>query len=228
MLQLADISTTYTILFYFSVPIITLDISSAINTKLIASMSFITDYNTLIQMNAGGIGIEQLIKAKTNFFYQLKLFSLSLLVFFVLAGLKMLGAPLILILITMLMVSLIVFFCPRSYFINNLILTRMDYCDYEKYFEEASILENGVDEYFPLSMAINVIFSLAFLATVISLLIPKIHMIVVFTYAGLVCSVFSLVIVLMRRIEKNIVVFVERGELSADFTKIFQKSDFSK
>ena len=205
-----------------------LDINSATTVKLLVNMSFISDYNTILFANTSGISLKELIRAKLRFYYVTK--SVSTVVFFITSNLIMyvFGCEPAIYILTNLLCLIILIVFPENYLISNLIYTRLNYKQYEKYLDESQILEVGSREFFPLNLLYRVMTTLVFLALIVLLFGTRFSFrISEYLIMGIMFSVFIIGIFLCRKIMKrvgnNILAFVERGDYSADFAKIFKK-----
>ena len=63
-----------------------------------------------------------------------------------------LNMPLYMIIIGNLLNLVVLNFFPKLYFTNNLIYSRMNYKNYQKYLDESKILDFGVSEFYPLNL----------------------------------------------------------------------------
>lgn len=219
-----EYTASYLIIFLI-VPIILLaDTNSNVGIKLITNMSFITDYNTLLSSNTSGFNLNKLIKNKLNFYYSVK--SGSYFIFILVYNLMYisLSMPLYMLIISNILNLIILRLFPKLYFINNLIYTRMNYKNYQKYLDESKILDFGVSEFHPLNMTFKIWVVIVFLNLIFTTIIPTVN-INILLLINLVVILISMLIVylIMNRIKKNIIHFIERGNYSADFAKIFKE-----
>ncbi|WP_165147976.1 hypothetical protein [Marinitoga sp. 38H-ov] len=222
-------NNSYIVMLILSSMLLITDINSATGVKMIANLSFIADYNTLITANTCGVKIKELLKAKIIFFYIMKTFSYILLVGGIFIFSLILGAPIWFIILLVLELILIIIFIPKMYITNNLIYTRMDYKNYEKYLDETKILQYGTKEFYPLNAMFRILSVLLIFTIIILLLFEKINIpIVVLVISSIKIITISFTYLVMQRIRNNILEFVERGNYSADFTKIFKKSNSKK
>lgn len=222
-------NNSYIVMLILSSMLLITDINSATGVKMIVNLSFIADYNTLIAANTCGVKIKELLKTKTIFFYIMKTFSYVLLIGAIIIFSLILGAPIWFIILLVLDLILIVIFIPKAYITNNLIYTRMDYKNYEKYLDETKILQYGTKEFYPLNAMFRILSVLLIFTIIILLLFKKISItILVLAICSIKLITISLTCVVMQRIRNNILEFVERGNYSADFTKIFKKSNSKK
>lgn len=216
--------TAFYLLFPVSAFVMFLDAGSVINKKLVFIFSFCCDYNTLLLLNSSGIDISLLLKSKLFLYYQSK--SLSVILYTLMLSLFsfLLGAPPAA--TALLVINGVLWFIISPYILitNNLIFTRSNYKDYEKYLDEYNIIEEGVSDFMPISVLTNImgiaIFACAVvvyafhLSTVITILGTLTVMTVLFA-STLVCSK------IMKKIRINIVASITKGEYGADFKKIF-------
>ncbi|MBE6015031.1 MAG: hypothetical protein E7241_06670 [Lachnospiraceae bacterium] len=204
-----------------------LDINSAVSVKLIVNMSFVSDYRMILVANSNGMNIEELVRSKLMFFYIIK--SISLVGYLVIANTILItsSCPWYIVLFSNLLCAIVVYFLPRSFIVNNIIYTRLDYDDYGKYLEESKILERGVGEF----IAIKVLYKLMSIVTIITpvtlLAAPIVGLYInPDVYAVIVAGLFSVAVVLvhtiMSKTERNIIHYIERGDYSVDFAKIFK------
>lgn len=205
-----------------------LDINSGISVKMLVNMSFISDYNTIIMANSNGLSLKEILNCKLRFFYIMK--STAYIFFFIImnAVLYFFKCSLMVFIGCNLLCFLVLFTMPENYLVNNLIYTRINYRDYNKYLEESQILENGISEFIP----INLLFKgmgIATLAVLIYLIAAPLiglriieeillMIVIILFIAGIVGCYL-----VMKKIHNNIISFIERGDYSADFAKIFKK-----
>lgn len=200
------------------------EIGSIMGNKLIANLSFITEYNTLRQFNCNGISIRKLSNAKLNLFYNIRFIPSIIFTITVTVGHIILGSSLFLIIANIISLFLMFIFYPKDYFTRNLVCTRMDYKNYEGYLTEKNILESGIDDFSPLNWLYNALFFSVVVLSILAFIFPNIAFIsnivciFIFIAAPVVCHAF------MKRIYKNVMSFIERGDYSADFSKIFKRS----
>ncbi|SEF94936.1 hypothetical protein SAMN04487934_105128 [Eubacterium ruminantium] len=204
-----------------------LDINSATSVKLLVNMSFISDCNTLLLSNSNGLAIKSIINSKLRFFYIMKSFSIG--IFFVVSNMIMLffHCDILIFLLENTINVAILLLMPKCYLINNLIYTRMDYKDYRKYLDESNVLEEGIGEFIPINL-LSKIMSIIVMVVLMNYTLGKmlgfsikgwiILSVVVTVYLSgiIICSV------IMSRIGKNIIGFIEKGDYSADISKIFK------
>lgn len=222
-------NNSYVVMLVLSAMLVITDVNSATGIKMITNLSFISDYNTLIIANSNGIDINKLLKYKISFFYIMKGFSYILLFLTIIVFTNVLGAPIwfsVLVLIQMLILVLIF---PKMYIINNLIYTRINYRNYEKYLEENKILEYGVDEFLPLNCLFKVLSFILIVTIGVTILFAKINIgftigVSILTEAIGIPIVYSI----MKRIGENIISYIEGGNYSAEFIKIFKQSSKEK
>lgn len=217
-------SSSYLIMFLVTVLTIILDISSTIGVKLIVNMSFISDYNTLLVCNNLGFDKRKLIKAKLKFYYIVR--SLSLLFMLIVYNIMYisLDMPIYFIIIANVLNLLILYIFPKLYLINNLIYTRIDYKDYFKYLNESRVLEFGVNDFFVLSVFFkSVILEITF--SLIFTLLFNFSKTYILFFINFFCVAVSITVLyfIMDKIYENIINFIESGDFSVDFAKIFKK-----
>ncbi|MBU5455241.1 hypothetical protein [Caproiciproducens sp. MSJ-32] len=219
----------YVVMLILSAMLLITDINSATGVKMIVNLSFIADYNTLITANTYGLKINKLLKTKILFFYIMKAFSYVLLVGIISVFSLMLGAPIWFIILLILELILIIVFMPKVYITNNLIYTRMNYKNYDKYLDETKILEYGINEFYPLNLMFRILSLVLIFTIIILLLFKKLSiLIVIINICAVEIFTIAFTYLVMERIRNNILEFVERGNYSADFTKIFKKSNNKK
>lgn len=213
------------ILMIVLVPIIILmDINSSVGVKLIANLSFVTDFNTLQILNMSGFDIKKIINSKLYFYYIIKAFSFFILFLLYNIMYLLLDTPLIILLVSNLIILCLLAFFPKLYFTNNLIYSRMDYRDYEKYLEESKILDVGVSEFLPLNLIFRFWTTLMILSLLFSTIFNLISFNVIVIIIFFIQAISSVVVYfILTRIQNNIEGFIERGDYSANFAKIFQK-----
>lgn len=222
-------NNNYVVILILASMILITDINSATGVKMIINLSFIADYNTLITANAYGIKIDKLLKSKILFFYIMKSFSYILLIGIISICSLMLGAPIWFILLLIIELILIIVFIPKIYITNNLIYTRMNYKNYDKYLDETKILEYGINEFYPLNLMFRILSMVLVFTIIILLLFKNLNIsIVIINIFSVEIFTITLTYLVMEKIRKNILEFIERGNYSANFTKIFKKSNKKK
>lgn len=218
-----EYEATYLLLFIIVPIILLMDINSNVGVKLISNMSFITDYNTLLNANTSGFDIKKLVEAKLKFYYSVKIF--AYLFFFLLSNAMffVVHMPLGLLLVANILNILIVLIFPKVYLTNNLIYSRMNYKNYQQYLEESKILDYGVAEFYPLNFIFRIWILTFFFVLIFSSVFDFMQLSVLLAIA-IVIMIVSIVIVyqIMQRIYRNIIGFIERGNYSVDFVKIFK------
>lgn len=219
-----EYTASYLIIFLLVPIILLVDINSNVGVKLITNMSFITDYNTLLSSNTSGFNLNNLIKSKLNFYYSVK--SGAYIIFILVYNLMYisLSMPLYMLIISNVLNLIILSLFPKLYFINNLIYSRMNYKNYQKYLDESKILDFGVSEFYPLNLIFKIWVVIVFLDLIFTTIIPIVN-INILLLINLVVILLSMLIVylIMNRIKRNIIHFIERGNYSADFAKIFKE-----
>jgi len=205
-----------------------LDISSAVSVKLIANMSLIADKNTVLIANTNGIDIKDILKSKLEFFYIIK--SFSIIIYFAISNIIMniFNGNIYMMLGVNLLNIMVLFMMPKNYLINNLIYTRMDYKDYRQFLDESQILDVGVNDFLPINILFKIISTVVMLilATFVLKSFIKFDIPAVIIYFLIVMSYLITIPVcskVMKRIGRNIIDFIEGGNYSADFAKIFKK-----
>ena len=123
---------------------------------------------------------------------------------------------------------MVLFMMPKNYLINNLIYTRMDYKDYRQFLDESQILDVGVNDFLPINILFKIISTVVMLilATFVLKSFIKFDIPAVIIYFLIVMSYLITIPVcskVMKRIGRNIIDFIERGNYSADFAKIFKE-----
>lgn len=219
-----EYTASYLIIFLVIPIILLVDINSNIGVKLITNMSFITDYNTLLSSNTSGFNLNKLIKSKLNFYYSVK--SGAYIIFILVYNLMYisLSMPLYMLIISNLLNLIILSLFPKLYFINNLIYSRMNYKNYQKYLDESKILDFGVSEFYPLNLIFKIWIVIVFLDLIFTTIIPIVNINILLLINLVVIAISMLIVYLiMNRIKKNIIHFIERGNYSADFAKIFKE-----
>ena len=205
-----------------------LDISSAVSVKLIANMSLIADRNTVMIANTNGIDIKNILKSKLEFFYIIK--SFNIIIYFAISNIIMniFNGNIYMMLGVNLLNIMVLFMMPKNYLINNLIYTRMDYKDYRQFLDESQILDVGVNDFLPINILFKIISTVVMLilATFVLKSFIKFDIPAVIIYFLIVMSYLITIPVcskVMKRIGRNIIDFIEAGNYSADFAKIFKK-----
>ena len=138
-----------------------------------------------------------------------------------------LNAPAYAVLFLVISCVLILWLYPIVYFTNNLINTKMDYRDYEKYLEESKILDFGVEDFLPLGITYKVKIVLLLACVVAAVLLTDVS----WLYPSVMVLIAFLSIIdhlIMKRVLRNILLFIQGGEYSADIKKIFNTSDSSR
>ncbi len=210
--------------FGFSIIIFIIEIDSVMGNKLIANLSFITDYNTLRQFNCNGINIQTLSDAKLRLFYNIRRIPTAIFIITVTIGHFIINSSFYFIIINILTLLTIYLTYPKDCFTKNLICTRMDYKNFENYLTEKNILESGTKDFYLLNWLYNfLLYSLLFSSVISSIFcnfstLSNIICICLFITCPLLCHMF------MKKIYKNIIDFIERGDYSADFSKIFKRN----
>ncbi|MCR5465213.1 MAG: hypothetical protein K6F11_00010 [Lachnospiraceae bacterium] len=205
-----------------------LDIDSAISVKMVANMSFISDRNTLLVSNANGLSIKEILNSKMRFYYIMKSAGFCILAVMINLMMASFKCEWFIILFVNLMSVMAVMLMPRNYLINNLIFSRMDYKDYRRYLDESKLLDEGIQEFIPLNLFFKTM-SIEVVATVFIFSIGRLigfstkEWIIVTIIIGTFMAGIVLCSVIMRRIEKNIINFIEKGDYSADLAKIFKE-----
>ena len=204
-----------------------LDINSSVTVKLSLNMSFISDYHLLRLYQMQGKDIKELLDAKLIFYRCLR--AGTIVFFLILMNVSMMYfyCSMIGILSTNVLCVLIWGLFPQNYLFSNLIYTRMDYDHYEKYLQESNILEMGIKEFFPL----DVLYKIMSIGTVLRLVILlfshyvgfliREEIYVAINVGIILCSIY-LCNRFMRRIGKNILQFIKKGDYSVDFAKVFK------
>lgn len=219
-----EYTASYLIIFLVIPIILLVDINSNVGVKLITNMSFITDYNTLLSSNTSGFNLNKLIKSKLNFYYCVK--SGAYIIFILVYNLMYisLSMPLYMLIISNLLNLIILSLFPKLYFINNLIYSRMNYKNYQKYLDESKILDFGVSEFYPLNLIFKIWIVIVFLDLIFTTIVPVVNINILLLINLVVMAISMLIVYLiMNRIKKNIIHFIERGNYSADFAKIFKE-----
>ena len=217
----------------FIIPIIVTfaiaDIFSATTMKLLTNYSFVAEYQTLQSYLANGLDFRNIISGKIRFFYGIK--SLGFGCYLAIANAFMYACKCdwYVFLISDSLCIMLFIVLPMCCFYNNLIYTRMNYRLYEQYMEESGLIDVGVKEFVPLSFYYSGFYFISIMEIIFVCIfnsfsiffIPK----QVFYATTIIYAVIGIVIChcIMKRIGKNICSFIERGDLSADFAKIFEK-----
>lgn len=205
------------------------DIFSATTMKLLTNFSFVAEYQTLQTYLANGLDFRDVIKGKIRFFYGIKSFGFCC--YLVSANICMytLKCEWYVFLVSNSLCVMMFVLLPKCCFYNNLIYTRMNYKLYEQYMEESGIIDVGVKEFIPLSMYYSGFYLISIIEIIVVCVCNSLPMFVIpvgVFYAITVCyAIVGLGVCnyIMMRIGKNISSFIERGDLSADFAKIFEK-----
>lgn len=215
------------IFFCLSLIMMSLDISSQVGVKMITNLSFISDFNTLRLANCNGLNLRELVQAKLRFFYSIRLAPTICTCIITGICLLTLNAPVyaIILMAGACVLGLLVY--PSVYLTNNLINTKMDYRDYEKYLEESKLLDSGVEDFMPLSLTYNTKIVLLLACVIVAILLPDVSWLyLAVTAALLLLSLADHLI--MKRILSNILLFIQGGDYSADIKKIFRKPNSSR
>jgi len=218
-----NVPQTYVILFVLVPIILAQDIGNVMTGQLLPHMSFLADYNTLLQANTIGFDLDKLVQAKFMFFYSVK--CLAYFIFFVAYNIMfvIVAMPWTFIVLNNILNLSILWLLPRMYFTNNLIYNRMDYKNYDIYVNELSFLEGQLSDFYPMRVLHTMwVFVLLFVSVVVGLSRLNDPTLMVL----LLCAFmfFSIIVVhkMMRRVHANIFQFIKRGNYSADFAKIFK------
>jgi hypothetical protein len=219
-----EYNETYLLVFAIASVVLLVDINSGVAVKLLTNMSFITDYNALLIANTTGFNIKKFIRAKLQFYYTVKF--VPYVLFFIICNIMFLlvHAPWWIVIISNLLNLVIVFIFPKLYLTNNLIFSRLNYRDYEKYLDESKLLEMGVSEFYPLNFIFRIWVLLVVLVLGCTTIFRSVINVTLLTGGLITLMIVSITIVygIMHRVHDNIITFVERGEYSADFAKIFK------
>lgn len=212
------------LLFAIGLLLFSLELSSQVNVKFLANLSFVTDYATLRLSNTNGVNLNSLVRTKLLFFYQVR--SLPTLVSVILTVICLITTKLPIYLVAIFIVICFIQFYiyPKVFFTNNLINTRLDYSDFEKYLEESKLLDTGSDDFFPIALSYRVRALLVFASIITGQLLNH----KIWIYIGLAVLLITIGLFehcLMRRILRNILNFIQRGDYSADVKKIFSQSN---
>jgi len=199
------------------------DINANVGHKLIANMSFVTDYNTLLVANTSGFSLNKLIRAKLIFYYGIK--SISYFFFFIIWNVMFIlcGLPWWLIVLANILNLFIIAIFPKIYLTNNLLYSRMNYRDYEKYLDESELLDYGVATFYPLKVIDNIFLLLLVFIFIAGVILPVGHarmLIVVALF--LLFVVMFIVRFIMAKTHNNVINSIAGGTYSADFAKIFK------
>lgn len=211
------------ILFLLGLFLFPVEISSQVNVKLSTNLSFVADYNTLRLANTNGVPLEQLIKTKLRLFYRVRLVPELVTLLILLVCQAAAGLPLLLLPIFGGVCLYQLWLYPSVYLTNNLINTRMDYRDYEKYLEESKLIDTGAEDFFPLKISGNARGFLAFGGIIAGFLLNY----TIWIYLGIAAifiGIGTFEHCMMKRILCNIIDFIQRGDYSADVKKIFNQS----
>jgi hypothetical protein len=215
---------SYLIIFLVVPIVLLMDINSNVGVKLITNMSFITDYNALLSSNSSGFNLNKLIESKLNFYYSVK--SCAYIIFFIIYNLMYisLNMPLYMVIISNLLNLIILRLFPKLYLTNNLIYSRMNYKNYQKYLDESKILDFGVSEFYPLYLIFKIWIIIILLTLIFTTIIPIVNTNILLLISLMVMLISILIVYLiMNKIKNNIIHFIERGNYSVDFAKIFKE-----
>ena len=217
----------------FIIPIIVTfaiaDIFSATTMKLLTNYSFVAEYQTLQSYLANGLDFRNIISGKIRFFYGIK--SLGFGCYLAIANAFMYACKCdwYVFLISDSLCIMLFIVLPMCCFYNNLIYTRMNYRLYEQYMEESGLIDVGVKEFVPLSFYYSGFYFISIMEIIFVCIFNSLSIFFipkqVFYATTIIYAVIGIGIChyIMKRIGKNICSFVERGDLSADFAKIFEK-----
>ncbi len=220
--SMLNLSCKNLLFFGLSTVLFMTEVGSIMGNKLIANLSFIPEYNTVRQINCNGISIQKLSHSKLNLFYKIRFLPTILFIATIVMGHVILKSSPILVAANIVSLLVVFYVYPKDYFTRNLISTRMDYKDYEAYLTEKNILEAGTDDFYIMSWLYNFMLYSTAVLSAIGCLFPSFYnlsaavCVLIFVAAPLVCHKF------MAKIQRNIMSFIERGDYSADFSKIFK------
>lgn len=222
-----DIPNGGLIFFCMALIMMTLDISSQVGVKMITNISFISDFNTLRVANTNGLELKDMVSAKLRFFYSVRL--LPMIAFGVICAVCMLtlDAPVYTVCMLAVSFAFIIWIYPSVYLTNNLISTKMDYRDYEKYLEESKILDSGVEDFMPLSITYKIKVVLLLACVLTAVLLPNVGWVYGVT-GGAMLVLGLLDHLIMKRVLSNILLFIQGGDYSADIKKIFRRAGTSR
>lgn len=215
-------SNIFIILFPLIFIFIFMDISSGISTKLVANMSFSSDFNMLRAFNSINRDIKELIVNKLrlfNLFRFMSYFSYIIIIFLISFYINI---PIKSYILLLMVVIINIILLPRIFFINNLIYTRIEYRNFNKYIEDISFISNNIKDFFLLDIYYKIMYIWLFSTIVAYNLNIYFYNII---YIGIL--IFSVILVfiylIMKKIEKNIIDSIKEGDFSVNISKIFKK-----
>ena len=200
-----------------------LDIYSGSTSKLFSNLSFSIDYSTIINFNMMGIPLYYLQKSKLKLFRSIRFISFLSYIFLTLCASYIFkirnDITLILLFIIIIMWQLL----PYIFLVNNIIYSRLNYTNLDKYIEDYNVLITNQKDFILVDMFYKGLFILSVLLGLITLM--KSNRLLIFVWIAFIILISSLVILFyfMKRINKNILTNISKGDYSVDFAKIFSK-----
>lgn len=215
----------WSIVFFIILVYCYLDINSGVSAKLVANMSFISDYDTLRLFNEMNIKIKELIKIKLKFFYISRLFSFLAYILITIVCSLIFHFSIITTILLLICLCGSWYFIPTMFITNNLIYMRSDYKELKKYIEDSNTLTLNQNEFFVLELYYKFMTTSLLFFIIFSILVTKIKILflVFIIYLIIYISISILVYTIMKKILNNIYDSIERGDYSVDISKIFKK-----
>lgn len=218
------ISYSYLIFLPLSSLLVFLEVSSTISNKLRFIFSFVSDFNAIKIYKSTDKKINDLFKSKIIAFYILKIPSLFIYLISFSVFSFILDSNWIFIILIQFNVILCYLLSPYIIIVNNYIYSRTDYHSVEKFLEDNSLVENNSKEFIVLSSLYKLFFALI---TMLALGIYKFQNLFSSNLIPLIiCAILNLIgificFLIMKKIKINIFSFIESGNFTSDYSKIF-------
>lgn len=201
-----------------------LDLVSGINGKLIANMSFVSDYPSLVTYNMLGRSIKEIVDIKIKFFRIIRLlnFLIYLLFTLIVGFLLKFSYVYTFSICTFLLIFWIVL--PKILLLNNLLYVRYDYVKSNKFIEEINLLDNN-NEFILTNIFYKVFLILIVLSLVANAFLYDIRILYIVNYVILFILLLFIILesLITKKIIMNICNSIKRGDFSIDVSKIFKK-----
>lgn len=200
-----------------------LDINSGMCAKLLANMSFASDYSIISISKSTNLSIKELVDLKYKLFQLIRFPSL---IFYLLLSFTIFYMFRISIGVFIALLSVIIIFwivLPKIFFTNNLIYTRQDYTNFSKYIEEINILTSKSKDFFIIELYYKLLVFWVIITIFVGITIQNIFIVRTVFYSSVAITIIILIIVnfIMRIIRENIISSIEEGDYSVDVAKIF-------
>lgn len=199
-----------------------IDISSGVNIKLLANMSFISDYYTIQMYNIMNIPLKNLIKEKIKFFRMIRMPSLISYIILITFCSSIFNFSILT--FSLIVVTILCFwiYLPYVMITNNLIYVRPNYEKLSKYIEEYTVLTREIKDFILIEIGYRILVLSVVIGIAISLMFSDVF------YLYVIINVIILMVVLvltmlMSRVRNNICNSLEMGDYSVDISKIFKK-----